>query len=1234
MQSKLTVAKLISACIFLCAIIACNNSDKIPFSTTESIFPQPVSQAIQFSDPIHVSLSDSATKINPSIKNIDFNKLPSSVFDSAGFLPFQKPPEVAPFNWNKLPDTAFNYESLPSKPLKFETSILESPKIIKAGTLKPKKQGNELVFEFGEPFTGVNINCIYQDNNDFLWIAAEKSLYRYDGVNLAIYLQGQLPITSSILEDSLGRIWLGTFSSGIFMLDTRNGIIKHLAAAQGLAGNQIIRMITDRQNRIWATTGLARAVNIIDENAQTIKEFGKQQGLLSGSLAGGIARDNMDNIWITNIGGGISIVDIKSNKIKYLKKEQGLSTDSIVVTMQDNQNRIWVTGYEGQIDLIDTDHGEIRHFYKQQGHKTFIFNLLQDNEGLVWLTNTSGNFILRNAYGIEIIDPGTMSTKMMNSASGLASNEINKILQDRYGQFWVATSAGLNMIKRKGISVRHVGDKDISTILEDSHGRIWIQSLSEGIGIFDAATGQVKSLTAGNGLSSNRMNDMTEIDGKIWVTSDKGIDILDPTLKRIEHIGKEEGLQNIQVGGLIKNKENKIWMGGFLDARINLLDWQNKSIRHLSSTQPLNDTNIVLIKEDKQSLIWTASYSGGVSVIDPAKGTIKYLENAPGAKDDCGKALLQDEKGNMWIGTDKGIYIVNVNRDSLLLLSSREGLLNNEINSLIEYDHRVYVGTKEGLNMITPPWVSSADSWQIVSFGKLRGVSKLTGTFISNLITKKREYWWGDRGVTILNGLSGFSDSSGSVSTNLTGVDLLNEPLYFLNNEPLTENKEDTLWSSKKDTFYLKGQLPSRNKNVDNIKWDSITGAYNMPVNLQLPYDKNYLQFHFAQAHLGSGDTIWYRYILEGIDKKWSVKTYNNFSENYLNLPPNDYIFKVSSLSNGTWSNPVEFNFRISPPWWQTWWAYALYIVAFFLAVWSFIIWRTRSLKKEKQLLEKNVAIRTHQLKQEKEKVESTLLELKSTQAQLIQSEKMASLGELTAGIAHEIQNPLNFVNNFSEVNKELLAEMKEEIGKGNLEEVKAIAKDIEDNEEKINHHGRRADAIVKGMLQHSRHDSGVKEPTDINKLADEYLRLSYHGLRAKDKSFNAMMKTDFDETIGKISIIPQDIGRVLLNLINNAFYAVSEKQKQNLKGYEPAVTVSTAKQDGKIEITVKDNGNGIPGKIVDKIFQPFFTTKPTGQGTGLGLSLSYDIVKAHGGKLKVETKEGDGTNFTIELPV
>ncbi|MFI5159910.1 MAG: sensor histidine kinase [Sphingobacteriales bacterium] len=267
--------------------------------------------------------------------------------------------------------------------------------------------------------------------------------------------------------------------------------------------------------------------------------------------------------------------------------------------------------------------------------------------------------------------------------------------------------------------------------------------------------------------------------------------------------------------------------------------------------------------------------------------------------------------------------------------------------------------------------------------------------------------------------------------------------------------------------------------------------------------------------------------------------------------------------------------------------------------------------------------------------LEGTLTDLKSTQTQLIQSEKMASLGELTAGIAHEIQNPLNFVNNFSEVNKELLTEMQGELDKGNIDEVKAIANDVIDNEEKISMHGKRADAIVKGMLQHSKTGGGTKQSTNLNELAEEYMRLSYHGLRAKDKSFNAELITNLDAKLPTANIVPQDISRVLLNLFNNAFYSVNQKSKTMDAGYKPIVEVATLSDNNSILIKVKDNGNGISDAIKDKIMQPFFTTKPTGEGTGLGLSLSYDIVvKGHGGKIEVDTKIGEYTEFVVTLPL
>jgi signal transduction histidine kinase len=421
----------------------------------------------------------------------------------------------------------------------------------------------------------------------------------------------------------------------------------------------------------------------------------------------------------------------------------------------------------------------------------------------------------------------------------------------------------------------------------------------------------------------------------------------------------------------------------------------------------------------------------------------------------------------------------------------------------------------------------------------------------------------------------------------------MTQPHKFISKNPSFEI--DSLWSHDHKIPYDKRLENAGYFAREGIKWTGVEGPYNLPTDLEIPHDNNYLQFQFSQSNLYKVDTTWYTYVLEGVDKKWSALTSNPYSDNYINLQPGKYTFKVSSRNAmGTFTEPAVFSFTILPPWYKTWWSYTLMFLVAAGCLRGYILYRSSKLKQENKILEEKINQRTIEL-------QKSIEDLKATQSQLIQSEKMASLGELTAGIAHEIQNPLNFVNNFSEVNKELISELKENLENGNISEAKILANDIEKNELKITHHGKRADSIVKGMLQHSRNNNGVKEPTDINALADEYFRLAYHGLRAQNKSFTSKMNNNYDPSLGPVNIVPQDIGRVILNLITNAFYAVTEKLNSDKNGFDPTVTVSTKKlyarpgdpfgQD-KVEIRVTDNGKGIPKKVIDKIFQPFFTTK------------------------------------------
>lgn len=430
-----------------------------------------------------------------------------------------------------------------------------------------------------------------------------------------------------------------------------------------------------------------------------------------------------------------------------------------------------------------------------------------------------------------------------------------------------------------------------------------------------------------------------------------------------------------------------------------------------------------------------------------------------------------------------------------------------------------------------------------------------------------------------------------------------------------------------------------------NQKTYLLTTGINNLAELSLRYNENKITIETGIIDDYSKGTSHMRYKLEGkgVSGSWQYGP-ANYAIRFEGLQPGSYKLHMQASNAALQFNGPEkiLLINISPPWWQTWWAYAIFVLVFAASIWAFVYYRSLSLLKDKRILEHKVQERTEEVLLQKEEIETqrddlekAFGELKTTQTQLIQSEKMASLGELTAGIAHEIQNPLNFVNNFSEVSIELLDEMETGLNKGDKEEVIAIAADIRQNLEKINQHGKRADGIVKGMLQHSKASTGTKESTNINALADEYMKLAYHGLKAKDKKFNAELIVHFDKNLPHIKAIPQDIGRVFLNLFNNAFYSVNQKQKLAGVDYKPKVSVTTLEEKGKIIIKVHDNGTGIPDAIKEKIMQPFFTTKPTGEGTGLGLSLTYDmVVKGHRGSIEVNTKAGEYAEFIVSLPV
>jgi signal transduction histidine kinase/ligand-binding sensor domain-containing protein len=402
----------------------------------------------------------------------------------------------------------------------------------------------------------------------------------------------------------------------------------------------------------------------------------------------------------------------------------------------------------------------------------------------------------------------------------------------------------------------------------------------------------------------------------------------------------------------------------------------------------------------------------------------------------------------------------------------------------------------------------------------------------------------------------------------------------------------------------------------------------------RIDYSANAIRFTFASASYPVRGKNQYQYYLQGFDKNWSEWT-SGLQKEYTNLQKGDYVFHVRSINvYGKAGEEARYSFFIRTPWFLKWWGFILYLIVFCGVIYIIVVLRSQQLIKEKQQLETVVKERTNDL-------QKTLDDLKETQVQLIQSEKLASLGKLTAGIAHEIQNPLNFVNNFSALSIDLADELKSSLEKEknniNAEtfaDMGEVISMIEGNVQKINEHGKRADRIVKGMLLHSRGKSGEFQVTDLNQLIEEYVNLAYHGTRAENKEFNTTFKLDFDPQVGKVKVVPQDFSRVILNIVNNACYTVFEKSQKIQTGYSPEISISTKRIDKNIVIKIKDNGTGIPQSVITKIFEPFFTTKPTGKGTGLGLSMSYDIISSiHGGKLEVNSQEGESTEFVITIP-
>lgn len=1104
-------------------------------------------------------------------------------------------------------------------------------------------QNENLHFEhigFEEGLLNENITAILQDSIGYLWFGTADGLYKYDGYSFTKYQLDPFDPNSlsqnliyTLYEDKNGSIWMATYE-GLCRFDRKSEkFTRYKPPPHSKCSDPNISAINeDSDGMMWVGNHSGGLCRFNPQTGQFFNErfdlgfhklHGDQADLHDGVTS--IYKDRSGVLWVGNLSG-LHRINLKPTKPGQLSRvsithyqydannPNSLSSNNVSSIIEDRAGVMWVATDKG-LNSFDRKTGIFKRYQHDSKNKHSISSnnlnlwykggIKEDHEGNLWISTTNGLNKLnkeRTQFTAYFHQPRNLNS--------ISSSSIAVIEIDSSNVLWASTWFGklnkANLNNKAFQLIRHdpenknsLSNNQVTAILEDTAGMVWIGTYGGGLNRWDKKKNEWKHFKHNPANPRSLRYDtilalFKDRHGHLWVGNGEMLSLLNNQTGAFTHYNsnaanyREEDFRVIY--SICEDRQGLLWLG--TGNGIKSFDEKTGRFVHYyynkEDTTGISDYTAIAVFADSRDHIWVGHGSIATDKLDKRTGRFTRYKHNPqdstSISSNIVQCMFQDAKGNLWIGTAAGgLCYFDYQKQKFSIFTEKHGLSGNTVFSIVaDHQKQLWLGTNNGLSRFDPA----------------------TKTFTN---------------YNYKDGLQGNIFAAGRRNRG-AGFKGMDGTLYF--------------GGSKGFNFFhpeeLKVKSPEAPIVITQFKlFDKLIKGIPEKKAIRLKHNQNYFSFEFSSLSFYNPAKNQYAYQLEGFDKDWVYSGSRRYA-GYTNIEPGRYIFKVKGTNNdGIWNEKGTYmTIIINPPWWRTWWAYGFYGLCFIAGVFAVDRFQRRRLIQRER--EKS---RDRELQQARE-IEKAYHQLKTTQAQLVQREKMASLGELAAGIAHEIQNPLNFVNNFSEINKELIAEMKQEMDSGDLKDATAIANDIEDNEEKIRFHGKRADAIVKSMLQHSRSASGEKQPTDINALADEYLRLSYHGQRAKDKTFNATLQTNFDESISKVNVVPQDISRVLLNLFNNAFYSVAEKKKQQPSDYNPLITVSTKNQDDTIEISVYDNGLGIPKKVVDKIYQPFFTTKPTGQGTGLGLSLSYDIItKEHDGELKVETKEGEYAEFIIRLP-
>ncbi len=924
MRKATPLPSLLVIAIISFYLFSCNSTvADVPFPVSDSGYPQPVTQPLVLSAPRTLNwVTLKKGKITPTVRKFDLKSLPSTPYDPSGFQAFKKAPEVSTIDFNSLPDSAFNLDQIPSTSLELKKYILAPPVTTKAGLVSPKNNATLGISDWGVALglQGQSMYCLLKDKSGLIWIGTSRGIYRYDGEYVQSYPIGP---ASAMIEDRQGRIWYAS-ENGVGYLDTRRGVTG-FSTAFLVPFPRVPKMMLDEKGRIWIPQVFNRTIGsleVVDPATETYKNLTRATRI-SGTFIWGVCQDDKNNIWLAT-NDGFNIIHSDKGKISYIKKSVGLASDTTRAIARDGNGHIWVAYKNGQVDMIDPAKSTITKYVdlrSAENDNVFFYRFLFGKNGIVWMATN---------HGLMMLDPANVLIRRLGENEGMTRGHVTDILDDGKDRLLVATfQSGLDLIEQDAKMVYPVEKKNVTTMYADESGKLWVGTGANGIIILDPEKKLSFQLDKQAGINiNNTIQSMSKVGGKIWVTSDGGLDVLDLKLGIAEHSGKKEGLLTDTTYGVIKDTRGNVWITGPSQG-IELIDSAQTLIRSVSSGIGLSDNVVTAVKEDHQGRIWIATQGGGIDIIDPADWSVRFLNNLPGLKDTCFRVLLPDKYGRMWIGTDKGIYVADLKNNTITTITTKEGLCDDYVSSLIQYKDDVVAGTHRKVSIISAPapvYDSSAKTtpgkWTVSTLAKSEGLVQNSPAWDVHVITKDGKYVWGDAGITFINEIKPVRDS---IVTYITGMNVMNQNRNFIDETSLGE--KDSLRT--KDTVYVQGQKKVNTGYVEQsgFHWDSVSGPYNMPENLVIPYDQNYMQFQFAQAHLGRQEPTLYSYILLGIDKQWSSFENKTYTDNYLNLPPGNYTFKVTSKSaSGLWGKPAVLSFSITPPWWKTWWAYLIYI--------------------------------------------------------------------------------------------------------------------------------------------------------------------------------------------------------------------------------------------------------------------------------------------------------------------